>query len=74
MVFDFCRNLKKAEDKLVSLQDEIEENKGNVKNLEDTLLKLEDEATQVMEAYQESQVGTQKDPPPHSLPPSLRIH
>jgi septal ring factor EnvC (AmiA/AmiB activator) len=48
--------LKKAEDKLASLYDEIEENKEDVKNLEAKLGELEVEATKVMEAYQESQV------------------
>ena len=48
--------MKKAEDKLASLYEEIEENKEDVKNLEAKLGELEVEATKVMEAYQESQV------------------
>lgn len=49
------RNLKKAEEKLASLLEEIEENKKDVKNMEGKLSELEEEATKVLEAYQESQ-------------------
>ena len=52
-----CRNLKKAEEKVKSLLEEIEENKQDIENLEKVLGKLEEEATSVLEAYQESQVG-----------------
>ena len=55
-MFLHCRNLKKAEDKVKSLLEEIEENKQDIVNLEKELGKLEEEATNVMEAYQESQV------------------
>ena len=59
LVHFIFRNLKKAEDKVTSVQEEIEENKNKISEL-DTLFKtLEDEATQVLESYQQSQVSLQ---------------
>lgn len=58
----YFRNLKKAEEKLKSIYEEIEENKENVKQLESKLTELEEEATKVMEAYQESQVNILREP------------
>jgi outer membrane protein TolC len=50
------RNLKKAEEKVVSLQEEVEENKEKLEGLMKLFKDLEEQATTVLEAHQQAQV------------------
>ena len=52
----FLRNLKKAEEKVKSLEDEIAENKTKSESLMKLFKDLEEQATAVLEAHQQAQV------------------
>ncbi|EDO40646.1 predicted protein [Nematostella vectensis] len=50
------RNIQKSEEKVASLEKEVEENACYLKKLEDDFKRLEEEATQVLKAYEDAQV------------------
>lgn len=49
--------MKKQEDKVKNIEEEIEETKEKITELDKLFKTLEEEATQVLESYQQSQVG-----------------
>lgn len=51
------RNLKKAEEKVKTAEEDIEENKNKITELQAQLETLENEATTVLKAYKDAQVG-----------------
>lgn len=53
-----CSNLKKCEESLTRVQAELEQNQQSMSELTEQLKKLEDEAGEVMQACQESEVGS----------------
>ncbi len=57
MTWVLFRNLKKAVEKVSSVEEEIEENKARLEELDKQLKQLEEDATKVLEAYQQSQVS-----------------
>lgn len=57
-LFCLCSNLKKCEESVTRVQAELEENQKSMAELTEQLKKLEDEAGEVMQACQESEVGS----------------
>jgi septal ring factor EnvC (AmiA/AmiB activator) len=58
IVFVCCiyRNLKKAQEKVKTAGEDIEENKNKIEELQKQLETLESDATTVIKAYKEAQV------------------
>lgn len=54
---ELLRNLKKAEEKVKTAEEDIEENKNKITELQAQLETLENEATTVLKAYKDAQVG-----------------
>ena len=54
----FVRNLKKVQDKVVSIEEEISESSQKLTTIDVQLKVLEEDATKVLQAYQKSQVQT----------------
>lgn len=60
LIYNFpwiSRNLKKAEEKVKTAEEDIEENKNKITELQAQLETLENEATTVLKAYKDAQVG-----------------
>ena len=53
----FDRNAKKCEDRIASLQEDIEETGKKVEELEKEFKQIEVDATKALDGYQEAQVG-----------------
>ena len=53
----FDRNAKKCEDRITSIQEDIEETTKKVEELEKEFKQIEVDATKALDGYQEAQVG-----------------
>jgi septal ring factor EnvC (AmiA/AmiB activator) len=51
-----CRNLKKSEDKVVSIETEIKENRELIEKLQTQFKEIEQEAMTIMKVYEDTQV------------------
>ena len=53
----FDRNAKKCEDRIATIQEDIEETTKKVEELEKEFKQIEVDATKALDGYQEAQVG-----------------
>ena len=56
-LFKLHRNFKKAEEKVKTAEEDIEENNDKIAELQKQLETLENDATTVLKAYKDAQVG-----------------